>query len=242
MTLLDFGPIYTTTGTITQISYAQKSADAGNTVLALKNKHCAIVLVEKPKISALYNSASDVRIKRASENVYMTYSGMENDAFFIYKSLKSSCIQYKNSFAAEAGLETVKRIVSNQVHDFTKYYGCRVIGANFITVIRDNDMLGILMTDCSGLSKFYKATCIGKGTRVVKTELEKLDFEDMDVDQMIDNGVRILYRAFDPLKDKDFDIEGILLMNDGSRTIKRLTTDDLTEYVRKYQHVSVDDD
>ena len=74
---------------------------------------------------------------------------------------------------------------------------------NTFTSVCKDAKYSLLHTDCTRRTLPYKASCIGKGARRIKTELENLDIDNMTTEEMIG----ILYIAHDPLKDKELDIE-----------------------------------
>lgn len=242
MSLLDFGPIYTTTGNISQITYAQKSADSGDTCIAIKSKYGIVMAAEKPKNSQLYISESDERIKKVSNNVSLLSSGLITDAVYIQRRLKDAAMEYKKAFEEDITFESVKNALLQNVHVFTRYMGVRALGANFLTAVHKNNEFKLLTTDCSGKTSYYKANCLGRSSRRAKTELEKLEMDDMSVEDLINNAVRIIFMCYDPSKDKEFDIEIGVMSVETHGKLRKLSDDEVSVYMDKYRHISVDDE
>ncbi|TBU05011.1 putative subunit of proteasome, partial [Hamiltosporidium tvaerminnensis] len=229
--ILDFGPIYTSTGTILQINYAQKCADNGSTCIAIKTKQGIVLAVEKPITSPLYTNKENSRIKKFTDTCYTTYSGLLTDGFCIYNLVKKECYSYIEDVEKDISPAMVKKLLSSYLSFFTVYMGCRPSGCNFITVIVYNNEPFILGSQSSSLTSYYKAHAIGKGSARCKTELEKLDFQNMSVSQMIEHAVRIMYKSYDPLKDKEFDIEIIYAEEKDKYTFKEVDGNTLSEIV-----------
>jgi 20S proteasome subunit alpha 7 len=242
MSLLDFSQIYTTTGTISQVSYAQKAADSGNTCIGLKSRHGIVLLAEKPIVSPLYVSESDQRIEKLSSFIHTASSGMVSDAVYVAEHVKSMIMDYKRRFEEDPVHQIVKVYIREAVHPFTRYMNTRVLGANFLTAVHKDGEYTLLHTDCTGRTICYKASSIGKGSRRAKTELEKLDVEGMMVEELVDNGVRILYKTFDPAKDKDFDVEIGVMSSETNGTIRKLAREEVKVYVDRHSHLNIDEE
>ncbi|KAF9763625.1 putative proteasome subunit alpha type-7 [Nosema granulosis] len=240
MSILDGGPIYTSTGDILQIQYAQKRADAGNTCIALKSIHGAVMLMEKPIENNLFITETDSRILKVTNEIYHMASGIETDLKHINVRLGGELLKWKHRHQEPVSPEVYRTYLSHDVYEHTAYSNLRVFGINILSCIKYENVYKILSTDCYGHSVFLKANAVGKGSRIAKTELEKLDLDDMPVKDMVENGIRILYKAFDPVKDKPFDIEIGLFTNDNSGEFVKLNKEDFAEMVEKYKNFSVD--
>lgn len=242
MSNLDFFTIYTTTGQIDQLSYAQKAADSGDTCIGMKSRHGIVLLAEKPKVSPLYILESDERVKKLSSSVAMTYTGVVSDGFYISTSIKDSILRHKESFSEDVSPGFMKMYLNDIFHYFTRNVHLRILGISTLTSVYKDSEFSLLYTDCTGRTVSYKATCIGKGSRRIKTELEKLDIDNMNIEEMVDACVRVLYMAYDPSKDKEFDIEIGVISHDTAGTITKLNSEETQVFVDKYSHITVDED
>lgn len=240
MSILDGGPFYTSTGDILQVQYAQKRADSGSTCIALKSRHGVVMLMEKPIENNLYITETDTKILKVTNEIYQMASGIETDLKHINFKIGKDLMEWKHKHEEPVSPEVYRKYLSHDVYEHTAYNSLRVFGVNILSCIKYEDVYKILSTDCYGHSVFLKANAVGKGSRIAKTELEKLDLEDMSVRDLVENGVRILYKAFDPLKDKPFDIEIGLFTNDNDGEFVRLKKEDFAEFVEKYKEFSVD--
>lgn len=240
MAILDVSQIYTNTGDILQINYAQKSADNGNTCICLKNKKGVVMIVEKPIESNLYISEKDNKIKKVTDSIFQVASGIETDLWYVNKNLKERLVNEKNDYELDISFENYRSQLVDIIHIFTRYNSARPLGINILSMIKYKDEYKICKSDSSGKSVFYKSTVIGKGSRIVKTELEKLNIEELDIKNMVKNAIRILYKSYDPLKDKPFDIEVGIMADETNGEFIRLKHEEYAEFIEQYKDYSVD--
>ncbi|ADM12162.1 proteasome regulatory subunit alpha-3 [Encephalitozoon intestinalis ATCC 50506] len=242
MSNLDFCTIYTTTGQIDQLSYAQKAADSGDTCIGIKSRNGIVLLAEKPRISPLYVLESDERIKRAGNSVAVVSTGLTPDVFYVGCAVKDHVFHHKENFNEDPTPEIMKVYLNDIFHYFTRSINLRVLGVNSLASVYKEGRFSLLHTDCSGKTLSYKAACIGKGTRRIKTELEKLDIDNMTIEEMVDTGVKVLYMAHDPSKDKEFDIEVGIVSTETGGKLRKLESNEIQIFVDKHKHMSVDED
>ncbi|AFM98927.1 proteasome subunit alpha [Encephalitozoon hellem ATCC 50504] len=242
MSNLDFCTIYTTTGQIDQLTYAQKAADSGDTCVGMKSKHGVVLLAAKPRISPLYVAESDEKIRRAGNSVAVACTGIASDMFYVGYAIKDHVFHHKENFNEDPTPEIMKVYLNDIFHYFTRSINLRVLGVNSLTSVYKEGRFSLLHTDCSGKTLFYKAACIGRGTRRIKTELEKLDIDNMTVEEMVDAGVKVLYMAHDPSKDKEFDIEIGVVSAETDGKMRKLRSSEVQAFVDKYKHITIDED
>lgn len=240
MAILDVSQIYTNTGDILQINYAQKAADNGNTCICMKNKKGVVMIVEKPIDSNLYIPEKDNKIKKVTDSIYQVASGIETDLWYVNKNLKQSLINEKNEYETEISFENYRSQLVDILHIFTRYNSVRPLGINILSIIKYKNEYKICRSNSSGQANFYRSAVIGKGSRIVKTELEKLNLEELNTQDMVKNAIRILYKSYDPLKDKPFDIEVGIMADETNGEFVRLKHEIYAEYIEQYKDYSVD--
>merc|ERR1711917_29785 len=92
------------------------------------------------------------------------------------------------------------------------------MGCNILFACRDTtngktdanrDSLKLFTSNTTSLTKEVVAYAIGKGTNRAKTELEKEinNFATMNLQDATDLAIKIMFKSFDPLKDKEFIFE-----------------------------------
>lgn len=239
---LDFGNIYSSNGKIIQHRYAQKAIDAGSTMIAMKSSKGAVLLVSKPIVSNLHVIDSDHRIKRIAANAYMSYTGLLTDGALIHSICKDSVRDYVSSFNSDITAEYLKKIISEYVYMFTSSIGSRVVGVSLFTIVRDEDEYSLLFADCTGKVSKWNACAAGRGERRAFTELEKLGLEDMSVREMVDEGVRILYKCHDSLTEPKFSVEAGYIGIESNGEFVRVSEPEMSQICEKYQDLSTDDE
>lgn len=239
---LDFGNIYNSSGKIIQLRYAQKAAGSGSTILAMKNSRGAVLVASKPRISNLHIQEADQRIKKVSSNVHMMYTGILTDGQLIHSLCKRAARDYRSNYGTEVNAEYVKKILSNYLYMFTSHLSLRIIGSSFLVIVKDVKDYKILLGDSSGKVSKWSACAAGAGERRASTELEKLNYEEMSIPDMIDQGIRILYKCFDPLNDLPFDVEIGYISDDSNGEFVRVSEGEAARIVEKYREISIDSD
>ncbi len=53
----------------------------------------------------------------------------------------------------------------------------------------------------------YNGCAVGKGRQLAKTEIEKLDLENLTMKDAVDAAAKIIFKVHDDAKDKDFELE-----------------------------------
>lgn len=240
MVELDFSNIYSSTGRVIQIQYAQKAADAGITMIAMKNSKGAILLVSKPITSPLNVQESDHRIKKVSRNIYIASTGILSDGNFMTNICKRAASNYISQFQMDPSGEFLKRTLTDYLYMFTQYSSSRVLGANFLTIMRDGSQYKVFGADCSGKAVEYKAFSCGVGHRRAQTELEKIDFEENTIYDLIDAGIKTLFKCYDPLSDLKFNVEVGVISEDSNGEFFRMEQSKVDEIIEKYKDISID--
>lgn len=237
---LDYGNIYSPNGSIIQHKYAQKAVDSGSTMIGMCSSRGAVLLVAKPIISNLHVLENDHRIKKVSSNVFMCYTGVLTDGLFMSNLCKKAVRDYESNYNNPVSSHYFKKILSEYLYIFTSNIGVRTLGASFFTVIKERDDYKLLFSNPTGKVSRWNACAAGAGERRAFTELEKLKFEDMSLSEMIDEGIKILYKTYDPLSDIKFEIEVSQMGVETDGDLVRLSQADIAPIVEKYKNLSVD--
>jgi len=239
---IDFGNIYCPNGKIIQHRYAQKAADAGPTIIGMKSSKGAVLIASKPVVSRLHVIEHDHRIKRIASNAYMTYTGILTDGVLIHEVCKASARDYTANFDSEITTEYLRRIIHEYTYMFTAGLGSRVVGATLFTIVRDGEEYSLLHTDCLGKVTKWNGCAAGKGERRAFTELEKLQLEDMGIEEMVEQGIRILYKCHDPLTEPEFRVEAGYLGHESGGEFVRMNDVDVAEICERFKDLTVDEE
>lgn len=231
---LDTGPFYTTTGSIPILEYAQKAADQGSTVIALKTSQGIIFCIEKIIDSKLYQHDQEKKHFLLKKNILMTYSGLIESDIRAINSFVSQQMGLANDIS-KIGSYDLKNAVCYVVGVFGKYYGCRPPGISMLYCHGTEQKL--FVTQPSSLTKEVYAYAIGKGSSRAKTELEKLS-PNLSLNDGIRESIKIMFKSFDPLKDKPFKLD-VLVMNE---TMKMVDREYVQEIMEEFKDLNMDDE
>ncbi|EPR79429.1 Proteasome subunit alpha type-3 [Spraguea lophii 42_110] len=234
MTLIDFGPYYSSTGNIMQLDYAQKAADTGMNALGMCNTNGIVIAVQK-KVDPLEIMSSNHHIKNIGDKIFLTYSGEDSDFILFHNLMKNEImndLDYRNSTTVGKYKELTKYFFST----FSSHNACRPLGCNILAGIKQNDTYHLISTNPSSLTLHYKSHVIGKSSSTAKTELEKINIEALSIDQMVENIIRVIYKSHDPLVDTDeFTIEVAILSKETDNKFKRLEYEEIEGYIEMYK-------
>jgi len=242
MVELDYGNIYNNIGKILQVQYAAKAASAGSTIVAMRNKKGAMIFVAKPIVSCLHVRDGNHRIQKVSEKIYTASTGVLPDGKFIAYLCGHSAKEYKKTFKQEVPGIAYRRMLGNYLYMYTQYLYTRVIGAHMLTIMKDENEYRVYGTETSGAVSEYSAIAYGKGDRRAQTELEKLDFESMEMKDLLENGIRIMFKVHDSMNDPEFNIECGFISEDSNGEFVRVAQDRVDELIEKYKDLSMDED
>lgn len=238
---LDFGPIFTPTGSITQLEYATKASESGSTIIFLKSNHGIVIAIEKPKESKLIPTHLNKILRKLPGTSFICASGILSDSFYIFDRISQNISDHlSNTEENSLSRNFLKMNVSSIVHMFTRYMGIRPVGINLISGMFHNNEYQVLVTDVTSKSTFFKGYAIGKGSTRAKTELEKVVDDNLSVEEMEDHLVRIMYKTYDPLKDKEFDIEMWFMNEKTEFKMKEVEYERVYDLVEKYKDLTVD--
>ncbi|KAI4292089.1 20S proteasome subunit alpha 7 [Pancytospora philotis] len=240
MAELDMGNIYSSSGQIVQQRYAQKAADNGSTIIAMCNSRGAVLLVAKPIASKLLVQESDLRIKRVASNVYTAYTGLLTDGFFVTHYCRSTARDYVSLYKEEMNAHHFQETLQRVLYHFTQSVGARVLGANFLAIVKDGGAYRVFGADVSGKVTDYHGYAYGTGGRRAQTEIEKFDFEAMEIRDLVDQGIKTLFKCYDSLSDLPFTVEVGYISDDADGEFMRMSQETVGQIMEKYKNVSVD--
>lgn len=237
--LVDFGALYTTTGNIHQIEYAQKCVNNGPTCIGIRYNSGVLLAIEKPIESVLYLPKE--RIKTITPNIAMTYTGLMSDGDCLAHFLKGNMMQ--ESFEMDESVSPGSAY--NRINDFLSFFntkhGTRPVGCGFLTAIEHKNEYHLLHSDPSAKTLYCDGASVGKGFQRANTELEKLDLCHLSLDSAAENSIRMLYMSYDPLNDKDFNIEIKYIGKESDNKVADYDAVKLRGYISKYNDLSIDE-
>ena len=90
---------------------------------------------------------------------------------------------------------------------YTCYNSVRPFGVLSIVGGMDENGPHLYMVEPSGTYWGYTGAATGRGRQTAKSELEKLDFEQLTAREAVKHAARIIHQAHEDNKDKDYELE-----------------------------------
>lgn len=236
----DFGPFFSPTGNLHQITYSQKKVDNSPTILGMKSKHGIVLITEKPIKLKYQKIDKKKRHHRVTDKIRITQTGIDTDVIPLKKFLVDQSRYHHGMFHEGYCGKAYRKLISYYMCAYSRNWSLRPLGINVITGLFDGKY-NLYKTDTSGLSKSYNACVSGKGSARAITELEKLDLEDMSIKEMMRAGVKILYKTFDDTKDSPFKIEISYISKETENNFISAETSEFEQYVDEFEGLTVDD-
>ncbi|SPO30291.1 probable PRE10 - 20S proteasome subunit C1 (alpha7) [Ustilago trichophora] len=182
---------YSPDGRIFQIEYAAKAAENAGTAIAIKTKTGVVVAVEKLVQSKLLVPGSNRRIFNVAPTLALSRP---------VSSLMAN--------TSPPELATLADRVAYYVQAYTLYSSVRPFGVSAIIAgVDDTKGPQIYMIEPSGVFWGYNGCAVGKGRQLAKTEIEKLDLENLSQKQAVEEAAKIIFKVHDDAKDKEFELE-----------------------------------
>uniref|UniRef100_A0A0A1XS56 Proteasome subunit alpha type n=1 Tax=Zeugodacus cucurbitae TaxID=28588 RepID=A0A0A1XS56_ZEUCU len=202
-------------GRVYQIEYAGKAVEMSGTVIGMRGKDGIVLAVEKIVTSALYEDDAATRIFTVDKNIGIAIAGLLADGRYIVDIARQEAANFRQQFERTIPLKQLTERVSAYVHAYTLYSAVRPFGVSVILASWDEEQgPQLYKIDPSGTSFGYFACASGKAEQQAKTEMEKLKFAEMSVDDLVQNAGKIIYLVHDELRNKDFHFEMSLVSKD----------------------------
>lgn len=194
-------------GRVFQVEYAQKAVENSGTAIGLRGKDGVVFAVEKLVTSKLYEAGANKRIFTVDRHVGVAIAGLIADARQIVETAKVEAANYRADYHEPVPLKYMKDRVSMYMHAYTLYSSCRPFGASVIMGSLEYDGPEMYCIDPSGISWGYFGCAIGKAKQAAKTEMEKINFKEKTIAELVKEAAKIIYIVHDEVKDKNFELE-----------------------------------
>jgi len=201
---------YSPDGRIFQLEYSNKAVESAGCAIGLKCKDGVVLGVEKIIKSKLLTEGSNRRIFGTSLHCGIAFSGWDADGVPVAKVAREECEGYKENFGIDIPPSVLADRLGHYMHAYTCYGGYRPYGiALLILGFDEHDKQAYLhVVETSGVQFRYRGCSIGKGRQTVKTELEKLDLENLTCRQGLKEIARIIRVVQnDDDREKSFEFE-----------------------------------
>lgn len=239
--LIDYGNKYNENGKNMQLEYSKKVFGKSPSCIAVKNDKGVVMAALKPITSKLRVLETQERVHKICENVFLLATGKDVDITYIVENLKYFAAQYKKMFFENISGEYLKKHLNELLVHFNSNIGLRVLGCECILMVQEKEKLNLYLAENCGSVLRQKCAVIGSMQRRAKTELEKHEWNALSLEEMIDRVVMIFYKCFDPLVDKEFELEVGVVANETGQKYVRLEKDVVEKYGERHCDLTVDD-
>ncbi|KAG1470198.1 hypothetical protein G6F56_002818 [Rhizopus delemar] len=199
---------YSPDGRVFQAEYANKAVDNSGTAIGLRVKDGIVLAVEKLIQSKLLVQGANRRIQSADLHIGIATAGLLADGRHLVNRARDEAQSWRDIYRQPIPGKTVAERLGQYVSAYTLYSSVRPFGSSTIVgTMTEKEKPNLYMIEPSGVYWGYRGCAVGKGKSVAKTEIEKLDLDNMTVREALNEITRIIYTCHDDAKDKEFELE-----------------------------------
>ncbi|EEZ92657.1 MAG: Proteasome endopeptidase complex [Candidatus Parvarchaeum acidiphilum ARMAN-4] len=216
-------------GRILQVEYAKRTVSQGFAAVGLTGKGCIVFVADRKahELEKLVIPESIEKIFQIDVHMAAAISGMIADGRTLIDKAQNNAQEYKMTYNQPADILLVVKGISTEMQALTQYGGARPFGVSILFGgIKDNKTY-LYMLDPSGTFFQYRAIAIGGNSDIINKTLEKEYKADMDVEELIDLGMRTI--KSDESKNSPERFEIAIVDKDGFRKLSR---EEITKYIK----------
>jgi len=216
-------------GHLLQVEYAEKTVRLGSASIGFVCKDGVVVIADRRMKDILILQDSANRIFEVDSHIIATAAGIASDARVLVERAQLQSQQHRVTYDSGIEVESIVKDIADIKQQFTQYGGARPFGVSVMVAGISADKPRLFSTDITGNYFSYKATAIGENDEKIKEELRKRYGDKMDIKEALKLGLKI----FHEIMGKNFNAErfdaAVITIKD--KKIKRLTTEELKEYI-----------
>ena len=223
----DRGVMFNPDGRLFQVEYAKEAVRKGATSIGLIAKDSVIFVAHKNITEPLAIPSTIQKVFRVDSHIGATYSGMVADGLHLIDFARGRAQNHRLIYDDVKSVEALSREASAYMMQATQYGGLRPYAVSLLMGgMDDGPKLFEIEPGASFLG--YKADAIGSGKKVATEMLMKEYKENMNFDDAVSLGVKILKKiSEDKLNAESIDIGYI---RDGDE-YQLMTSDELKNYI-----------
>lgn len=176
---------YNPEGKVFQIEYAAKAVENAPTVVGVRCKDGIVVGIEKPVHSRLIVPGSNRYTYAITKHSGMLVTGVLPDGRAVVTRARQEAAGYQENYGREIGVSVLANRVASYMHLFTLYGGYRPFGVTGIIAGLEADQPRLYMAESSGEFYEYYACSTGKSSQMCKTELDKLQLDNLTAQEAV---------------------------------------------------------
>lgn len=196
-------------GRLFQVEYANKAVENSGTAIGIRCADGVVMGVEKVLLSPLLKKGSNKQIATLGAHQGMAFSGWAPDARQLIDRGRSEVASYEDTYDGVIPPAVLAERMAQYVHYFTLHGALRPFGVGAIVAGYDPETKthALHMIEPNGVQYRYFGCALGKGRMGAKTEIEKLDLQNITVRQALKEVAKIIHTLHDEGKDKPFELE-----------------------------------
>lgn len=177
---------------LTQIEYAGKAVENAGTALAVRTRHGVVFAVENLVHSKLLVRGSNKRIFHVDRHIGLTSAGLTADGKHLAGRARDEATNFFDTYRQKTPVKTLAERVALYVQAFTLYSSVRPFGvAAIIGGVDEARGPQLYVVEPSGMVLGYHGAAIGKGRQFAKTEIEKVAWDELSMEQAVEEAARM---------------------------------------------------
>ncbi len=223
----DRGTMFSPDGRLFQVEYAKESVKKGATAVGIVAKDAVVFIAHKNVTEPLAVPESLQKIFRVDSYIGATYSGIASDGLRVINLLRAKTQSHRMVYDETESIETISIEISEEMQMATQYGGIRPYAISLLVGGVDTNPR-LFEIDPSGVILGYKADAIGMGKNIAEEILTKEYKDNMEVDDAIKLGVKIITKAWEKKITKE-NIEIAVISKKGK--YRNYTQDQIEKYL-----------
>ncbi len=223
----DRGVMFNPDGRLFQVEYAKEAVRKGATSIGITTEDSVLFVAHKNISEPLAVSSTIQKVFKVDGRIGATYSGMVADGLHIIDTARQSTQNHKLIFDDVKSVESLAKQISSYMMQATQYGGIRPYAVSVLLGgIDESPRLYEIEPGASFLG--YRADAIGSGKKVATELLTKEYKPNMDLDDAIGLGIKIIKKVSESSVTED--TVDIGYVQDG-KDFTILTPEKLKEYL-----------
>lgn len=219
-------------GKIFQTEYAAKAVSIIGTVIGLRCRDGIVLGIEKPIVSKMLEKGSNRRAYAVDMHAGLAVAGVAADGRQIINRASYEASNYKSTYGEPIPGHVLNERIASYVHIFSMHWSTRPYGSAALLAIWDAvDGPQLYLTEPSGNSMRYFGTAVGKNKQAAKTEIERLNLEDLGCEQGVREVAKIMHSIRDD--EKPFELEMAWICEASGRKFQQIPQDVIADAEKK---------
>lgn len=219
-----------------------KAVENGGTSIGIKCKDGVVLAVEKIINSKLLVPGKNKRIQTIDRHIGVAYSGLLPDGRHFVNRGRDEAQSFRSTYKTAVSVPHLMDRLGLYVQNYTCYNSVRPFGIVSIVGGIDDNGPHLYMIEPSGAYWGYTGAATGKGRQTAKSELEKLEFEELTVREAVKQAARIIHQAHEDNKDKDYELEILWISLEETGGKHEFVPEELLQEAIKFAQEDDDDD